>query len=215
MRANDRPKDFLDTLAKIIAIIFHPLLMPVYGLAIIFSAPTLLEYLSFNVKKLLILIMLVNNVLLPLSLLPFFIHRNIITSWTISERKERNIPLIITTVLYCATSFIIFRFPIPVFLKSFIFASAFLSLMVTVINFWWKISIHSVGAGSLIGLVLMLSLKMLTPLEWYLISAIIAGGLVLSSRLKLNLHDPQQVWVGLLAGFFGLTISMMLFQQFI
>ena len=215
MRANDRPKDILDTLAKIIAIIFHPLLMPVYGLAIIFSAPTLLEYLPFNVKKLLILIMLVNNVLLPLSLLPFFIHRNIITSWTISERKERNIPLIITTVLYCATSFIIFRFPIPGFLKSFIFASAFLSLMVTVINFWWKISIHSVGAGSLIGLVLILSLKMLTPLEWYLILTIIAGGLILSSRLKLNLHNPQQVWVGLLAGFFGLTISMMLFQQFI
>ena len=215
MRANDRPKDFLDTLAKIIAIIFHPLLMPVYGLAIIFSAPTLLEYLPFNVKKLLILIMLVNNVLLPLSLLPFFIHRNIITSWTISEKKERNILLIITTVLYCATSFIIFRFPIPGFLKSFIFASAFLSLMVTVINFWWKISIHSVGAGSLIGLVLILSLKMLTPLEWYLILTIIAGGLILSSRLKLNLHNPQQVWVGLLAGFFGLTISMMLFQQFI
>jgi hypothetical protein len=215
MRANHRPKDILDTLAKIIAIIFHPLLMPVYGLAIIFSAPTLLEYLPFNVKKLLILIMLVNNVLLPLSLLPFFIHRNIITSWTISEKKERNILLIITTVLYCATSFIIFRFPIPGFLKSFIFASAFLSLMVTVINFWWKISIHSVGAGSLIGLVLILSLKMLTPLEWYLILTIIAGGLILSSRLKLNLHNPQQVWVGLLAGFFGLTISMMLFQQFI
>jgi hypothetical protein len=215
MRTTDKPKNFLYALAKIIAIIFHPLLMPVYGLAIIFSAPTLLEYLSFNVKKLLILIMLVNNVLLPLSLLPFFIHRNIITSWTISERKERNIPLIITTTLYFATSLIIFRFPIPGFLKSFIFASAFLSLMVTVINFWWKISIHSVGAGSLIGLVLILSLKMLTPLEWYLISAIIAGGLVLSSRLKLNLHNPQQVWVGLFAGFFGLTISMMLFQQFI
>jgi hypothetical protein len=159
--------------------------------------------------------MLVNNILLPLSFLPFFIHRNVITSWAITERKERNIPLIITTILYCVTSFIIFRLPIPLFLKSFIFASAFLSLMVTVINLWWKISLHSVGAGALIGLVLMLSLKMLTPLDWYLISAIIAGGLILSSRLKLNLHNPQQVWVGLSAGFFGLTIYMMLFQEFI
>jgi len=43
--------------------------------------------------------------------------------------------------------------------------------MVTVINFWWKISLHSVGAGALIGLVLMLSLKMLAPLDLYLISA--------------------------------------------
>jgi membrane-associated phospholipid phosphatase len=87
--------------------------------------------------------------------------------------------------------------------------------MITLINLWWKISLHSVGAGALIGLVLMLSLKMLTPLDWYLISVIIAGGLILSSRLKLNLHSPQQVWVGLFAGFFGLTASMMLFQKLI
>jgi membrane-associated phospholipid phosphatase len=87
--------------------------------------------------------------------------------------------------------------------------------MVTVINFMWKISLHSVGAGALIGLVLMLSLKMLAPLDLYLISAIIAGGLILSSRLILNLHNPQQVWVGLFAGFFGLTVFMMLFQKLI
>jgi hypothetical protein len=211
----EEQKDLLVKPAKIISIVFHPLLMPVYGMVIIFSAPTLFGYLPFNVKKLLLLIMLVNNILLPLSFLPFFIHRNVITSWAITERKERNIPLIITTILYCVTSFIIFRLPIPLFLKSFIFASAFLSLMVTVINLWWKISLHSVGAGALIGLVLMLSLKMLTPLDWYLSSVIIAGGLILSSRLKLNLHNPQQVWVGLSAGFFGLTVSMMLFQEFI
>jgi hypothetical protein len=203
------------TLARVISGIFHPLLMPLYGMAIIFSAPTMFGYLSFDVKKLLLLIMLVNNVLLPVSLLPFFIHRNIISSWTISERKERNIPLIITTILYCATTYIIFRFPIPVFLKSFIFAAAVLTLLVTIINFWWKISLHSVGAGSLIALVLVLSLKMLAALDWYLIAAVIAGGLVLSSRLKLNLHNPQQVWIGLFTGFFGLSLIMMIFQQII
>jgi len=207
----DKPKDILYSVSKVIAIIFHPLLMPVYGMAIIFIAPTLLEYLPFNVKKLLILIVLVDNVLLPLSILPFLIQKNIITSWAVSERKERYFPLIVTTLLYCATSFIIIRFPVPVFLKSFIVATAFLSLIVTVINFWWKISLHSVGAGALIGLVLILSLKMLTPLDGYLISAIIAGGFILSSRLKLNLHNPKQVWFGLLIGFFGLIFSMLFF----
>lgn len=211
----DEPKDVLEKTAKIISVVFHPLLMPVYGLAIIFSAPTLFGYLPFNVKRLLILIMLVNNVLLPLSLLPFFIHRNIISSWTIIERKERNIPLIMSTLLYCTTTFIIFRFPVPVFLKSFIFGASILSLIVTVINFWWKISLHSVGAGALISLVLILSMKMLTPLEWYLIPVVIITGLVLSSRLKLNLHSPAQVWIGLFTGFFGLSLFMMLFQQLI
>lgn len=209
--APEQSKDLLVKTAKIISIIFHPLLMPVYGMAIIFSAPTLFGYLPFNVKKLLILILLVNNVLLPLSLLPFFIHRNIISSWTITERKERNYPLIITTILYCITSFLINKFHIPVFLKTYIFAASFISLIVTVINFRWKISIHSVGAGALISLVFILSLKMLTPLEWYLISTVVIGGLVLSSRLKLNLHSPQQVWIGLFTGFFGLALFMILF----
>ncbi len=207
----NEPKDFPVTLAKIITVIFHPLLMPVYGMAIIFSAPTLFGYLPFSVKKLLFLILLVNNVLLPLSLLPFFIHMNIISSWNLSDRKERNIPLVITTLLYCATSFIIFRFPIPVFFKSFIYASAFLSLIVTIINFRWKISLHSVGAGALIALIIILSLKMFTPLVWYLISAVIAGGLILSSRLKLNFHNPYQVWFGFFTGIIGLTLFMMFF----
>lgn len=206
----DKPTDLLGEPAKIISIIFHPLLMPVYGMAIIFSAPTLFGYLPFNIKKLLFLIILVNNVLLPLSLMPFFIQRKIISSWALSDRKERNIPLIITTLLYVTTSYIIFRFPIPLFLKSFIFATAFLSILVTLINFWWKISLHSVGAGALIGLVFLLSIKMLTPLEWYLISAVLIAGLVLSSRLRLNHHSPMQVWIGLLTGFSGLILFMML-----
>jgi hypothetical protein len=205
------PKGFFNTLAKIITVIFHPLLMPVYGMAIILSAPTLYGYLPFAVKKLIILIMLVNNVLLPLSLLPFFIHMNIISSWTVSERKERNIPLAITTLLYCTTSYIFFRFPVPVFLKSFIYASAFLSLVVTMINFRWKISLHSVGAGALMALVIILSIKMYTPLVWCLISSVIAGGLVLSSRLKLNYHNPYQVWFGFFTGFTGLILIMIFF----
>lgn len=211
MMNTNEPKDSFSTLAKIITVIFHPLLMPVYGMAIIFSAPTLFGYLPFPVKKLLFLILLVNNVLLPLSMLPFFIHMNIISSWSLSDRKERIIPLVITTILYCTTSFIIFRFPIPVFLKSFIYATAFLSLMVTVINFRWKISLHSVGAGALIALVIILSLKMFTPLVWYLIPAVIAGGLILSSRLKLNFHNPQQVWYGFFIGIIGLALFMMFF----
>jgi len=81
-------KDFTNRIAKIITVVFHPLLMPVYGMAIIFSAPTLLGYLPFNLKKILLLILLVNNVLLPLSLLPFFIQRKIISSWSLPEKKR-------------------------------------------------------------------------------------------------------------------------------
>lgn len=208
---SDQRNDFSNTTAKIVSVVFHPLFMPVYGMVIIFSAPTLLGYLPFDVKKLLLLIVLINNVLLPFSLLPFFRYRNIISSWTIENRRERIIPLLITTILYSASSFIIFRFPIPGFFKSFVIAVFFISLTVSIINFWWKISIHAAGAGALNALVLILSIKMNVPLLWYMISVILTAGLVLSSRLKLNQHTPLQVWVGFLTGFSVLGLYIWLF----
>jgi hypothetical protein len=208
----DEKTNLPDSLAKIFSVVFHPLLMLVYGLAIIFSAPTLFGYLPVEVKKLMFLIVFVNNVFLPISLLPFFMHRGIISSWTVNERKERTIPLILTTLLYGITSYIIFRYQIPLFLKSYIFSAFFISLIVTIINLWWKISLHSVGAGALLGIVLILSLRTHTSLVEYLILSIITGGLVLSSRLKLNYHNPLQVWLGFLTGFLGLVLFMILFQ---
>ncbi len=209
--STERTTNIPDTLAKIISGIFHPLFMPLYGLGIIFSAPTLLGYLPFSVKKILFFIVLINSVLIPLSLLPFFKNRNIISSYRIEERRERIVPLISTSLLYSITSFIVFRFQIPVFLKSFIFAASFLVVAVTLINLWWKISLHSVGAGALAAVVLVLSVKMYTPLTWYLISVILAAGCVLSSRLRLNSHNPSQVWIGFLTGLLGLSLFILAF----
>ena len=207
----DKPKDFPDILAKIVSVIFHPLLIPVYGMIILFSAPALFGYLPFEVKKVLIFVVVINNIILPLSLFPFFRYKNIISSWSVENRSERIIPLLITTLLYAVTSFLIFRFPIPVFLKTFINAVFFISLVITIINFWWKISIHSAGSGVLTALVFILSFRMYSPLGWYVISVIIISGMVLSSRLRLNIHNPRQVWIGYLAGFLGLTLFMMIF----
>lgn len=200
-----------DNLAKGISLLFHPLLMPIYGMLIIFSAPTLMGYLPEQVKKILFTVVLMNNVMIPVMLMPFFRFRNIISSYSMEERKERIVPLICVTILYSITSYIIYRFHIPVFIKSFFIASSFLALFITIINFWWKISIHSVAAGALIALVFILSLKMYTALTWYLAGAILTAGMVLSSRLNLNSHNPPQVWTGLALGLILTALLMMLF----
>lgn len=200
-----------EILARGISLLFHPLFMPLYGMLIIFSAPTLMGYLPAAVKKILFTVVLINNVTIPFMLMPFFRFRNIISSYSMEERKERIIPLICVTILYSITSYIIYRFHIPVFLKSFFIASSFLALIVTIINFWWKISIHSVAAGAIIAMVFILSLKMYTALTWYLIGVILASGMVLSSRLNLKSHNPLQVWTGLALGITVTAILMMLF----
>jgi hypothetical protein len=95
-------------------------------------------------------------------------------------------------------------------LKSYIFATAVLSIIVSVINFWWKISIHAVGAGALTATVSSLWIKMYTPLPLHLIAVILLSGIILSARLRLNSHDPLQVWVGYLTGFMILVLFILL-----
>jgi hypothetical protein len=199
--------------AKITSVIFHPLFMPVYGMIIIFLPSAPYGYMPLGVKRLLVLIVAVNNVLLPLALLPVLRKMNLISSWTLDIRTERNLPLIITTVLYATTSYMVLRFPIPFFLKSFIFSVAIISLVITLINFKWMISVHASGAGALISIILILCFRMYAPLEGYLILSVIAAGLVLSARLRLNVHDPRQVWYGFFTGFSGIILLYFFFQK--
>jgi hypothetical protein len=206
---SDKTSAFEDTLAKIISVVYHPLLVPLYGLLIIFLSPTIFEYLPLAYKKILLLIVLLNNVLIPLSLIPYLKYRQLISSWFVINQKERIIPLITTSIFYFITLYIILTFKIPVFIKAFILTSAVLSSIITVINFWFKISIHSVGAGALIALVIALSVKSNDPLTLMLIAVILLAGLVLSSRLWLNSHSPKEVWLGFFLGVF--TSAFLLF----
>jgi len=203
-------RDVPDILAKTVSIVFHPLFMPLYGLGIIFTAPTIMGFLPVTVKKILFLIVLINNVFIPITLLPLFRMRNIISSYNIEDRSERSIPLFTTAIFYSITSYIVFRFQVPVFLKSYFMASAILVVVLTIINFWWKISIHAAAAGAMTATVIVLAGKMYAPLTLYLIAIIIISGLVLSSRLRLNAHNPAQVWSGYLTGLAGLILFVMI-----
>jgi hypothetical protein len=149
--------------------------------------------------------------MLPLSMLPYLRYRNHITSWTVDSRKERILPLFIASILYAATSYVIIRYPIPVFIKTFIFGVFIISLLMTALNMWWKISIHSTAAGALTALVLVLSFKMNSPFLLPLLIVIVSAGLILSSRLKLDVHSPSEVWSGFFLGFIVLGLLLWFF----
>ncbi|MGE5419392.1 MAG: hypothetical protein ACM3UT_04360 [Chloroflexota bacterium] len=200
---------------KIISILFHPVFIPVYGLALILSANTPFGYLPYQVKRLLFLIIVVNNVLLPLSLLPILRHMNFISSYSMDEKEERMVPLVVASILYAVTSYIIFRFPVPGFLKSFILSVFLVSVILTIINFRWKISLHSTGIGAMIALIMFLAFRLYSPLFWYLVFVAVAGGFVLSSRLRLMIHTPRQVWYGCSLGFVSTTFFLLFFQKFV
>lgn len=198
-------------IAKIISIIFHPLIMPLYGLLVIFSAPTLFGFIPLQMKKALLLIVLVNNILLPVSMLLYLWYRRLISTIVIDNRGERVLPLAFTTFFYFVTLYIFIKFRIPVFIKSYMLSATIISLVLMLINRKFMISIHAAGAGALLALVLVLSYRMMMPLTIFLVPAVIICGLVLSSRLWLGSHTPAEAWWGLLLGFGVTAILLSLF----
>ncbi|NLA48227.1 MAG: hypothetical protein GX876_02060 [Bacteroidales bacterium] len=192
-----------DRLAQLVSVLFHPLLIPVYGLMIIFTCPALYGYLPFQVKKIILFIVIINNVLIPLMMITYFRFRNLISTWTIEDRRERILPLVATTMFYAFTVYLIYRLHIPLFIKSYIICSAALVLAVTIINFWFRISLHATGCGAVTALVMVLSIRMQIPLTWLVVIVILVSGLVMSSRLWLRAHTSSEIWAGFLLGSAG------------
>ena len=195
--------------AHSITIIFHPLFMPAYGLLIMFETPTLFLYLPLQVKKILMLIIFVNNVLLPVAILPFLRYRNIINSWMMETTKERIVPLLLTSILYTITSFLIMRLSVPTLIKSYFYSITLLVIVILIITIWYKISIHAACAGALTGLVIALWIVMEENLVWFLIPVILISGLILTARLYLKAHTTDQVYSGYLTGFVIVTLVML------
>lgn len=205
---NETKNHSVTLIAKIISVIFHPLFMPVYGLLVIFSAPTLFGFIPVQVKRALLLIVLVNNILLPVSMLLYLWYRRLISTLTIDNSDERFLPLAFTTFFYFVTLYIFIRFRIPVFIKSYILSAAIISLVIMLINRKFMISIHGAGAGALLALVIVLSYRMMMPLTIFLLPAVIICGLVLSARLWLGSHSPAEAWWGMALGF-GITAILL------
>lgn len=184
------------TLANIISILFHPLFMPTYGILILFNSGTFLTYLPFEYKRLIFIIVLVNTAILPMCLVPLYLYQKIIGTIHMSSNRERIIPLLVSTLLFYFAYYLVSRLNIPHLIKSYILAGAVAAFIAFLISFKWKISVHMMGIGGLLGAVLVISSRLMADLKFYLITIIIIAGLTGFARLRLDSHNPLQVYVG-------------------
>ena len=65
--------------ARVITILFHPLLMPTIGLLLILNSGTYLSLLDPAAKKAVLFVMALGTLLFPLMMIPVLYDRNLIT----------------------------------------------------------------------------------------------------------------------------------------
>jgi membrane-associated phospholipid phosphatase len=79
-----------------------------------------------------------------------------------------------------------------------------------VVSIWWKISLHMIGIGGLVGLFFALSTRIYFEITTYLIAAVAIAGIVAWARLRLNTHNPPQVYVGFILGWISVASTILL-----
>jgi len=186
--------------STLFSILFHPMFMPVYGLLILFNSGTFVSYLPYDAKKYIFLIVLICTVLLPASFIPFYFFRKIINSIHMTTSKERIIPMVINSLFFYLGYVFLNKLQIPAIIISYMLACAITVFLAMLITIKWKISLHMVGIGGLIGAVIMFSVRLGSDLKTIWMVLIIFAGLTGYSRLGLNSHNPQQVYIGFLLG---------------
>lgn len=199
-----------NTLAKWISIILHPLLMPTIGVIIFLNSGLHISYFPWEIKKLIYLMVFLGTFLIPVSLIPFFLYRKIIFNVEMKGRKERFLPMFITTIFYFFTYYIFVRIQVSHILQLFILASAISVMAGFLTTLKWKISAHLIGIGGLTGGVIALAFKYYLDLELILMILFLVTGLLAWARLKLNSHNQAQVYAGYFTGLIIMLLTILL-----
>lgn len=201
-----------DKIAKFISVIMHPMFILTWGMLVMFNLNAyFVRILPENLRWTIILLVFGNTVLLPALLIWIMAKRNLISSLTMPLREERTYPYLIFSVFYASTFFLLRNIGLPSLYYMFIAGGLASILVATVVNLFWKISIHMIGIGGLTGGFLALSYKAFIDAPWLIVILILLAGLTGFARLKSNTHSPAQVYIGFITGVIVVGAMFMMF----
>lgn len=187
--------------AHIISFIFHPVFMPTiltYGMYYFVRAS--FAGVEHRALMMLLLQIFANTAFFPI--LAVFLMKGLgfVESIHLYKPKERLIPLIVCMVLYYVTYYSFKRSGAPFLLQLLMLGSYFNIVALFLVNIFFKISMHTTGAGGLLGMLIVLLLVSPVSLTIPFFLGIFIAGLVGTARLLLKAHKPAEIWWGYVLG---------------
>jgi membrane-associated phospholipid phosphatase len=193
-------------LARIISILFHPLLLATYLFGLLtFTLPAALDPLKEEGHLNFIFLIFCVTFLFPALNVGIFKTFGSIKTFGMKDRQERIIPFSFITILYIVVTYLFYsrtRIGLNDNLLKFLIIIDALVFVATVTTYVYKVSVHSLGICGLIGILLPLNKISEDGKLFYPTVAMIAlAGVVMSARLQLNVHTPREVMIGAVLGF--------------
>ena len=187
--------------AQVISVLGHPLFMPLYAFGLlIYTNPYINMMITETSKYFTLGILLVFTIILPILTSVLFKLFGLIDSLYMKTAKERRWPFLLTLIWYYMGIELLTRIYVPQsFLLLMIGATSIVGVAL-VITSRWKISIHMLGIGGVIGAIIGISQRFQFDHSILLIALILFAGLIGYSRLKTNSHNYRQVYAGFIVG---------------
>jgi hypothetical protein len=199
--------------SRLFSMILHPMILPSLAVIILYSIP---GYVSFstpmNARRIIIGLVFVNTCVAPFLLILLMKKLGIVTSTTLEDRVERFYPTLVTLFFYVFTFFLFRQANLPTLLIYFFAGASAIVAIAFIVNLFWKISFHMMSMGGFTGFLISLSLLLQLEMAHLIIAAVIASGILGTSRLKLEAHNPAQVYTGWITGFLVMMITMIVIR---
>lgn len=201
-------------IAQFISIVFHPLLTNIYGFVLLFAYTNLGVFYHGQLSRFLFPI-IIFSCLMPLIGLLILRSGGYITSLSIDNRKERSLPFFVCFFSYMCQFYYFYQSMVPQWVLAVLLIPPILIVLSFVFNMFFKISIHTVSVGALLGASMSISynISQINPF-WVFIILFVCSGLVGTSRLLLKKHTSYEVYFGFLVGYSISYLTILLYVFF-
>lgn len=196
-------------MAHFLSTALSPLLMPTYGVFLVFWV-SVLCLLPYGTRVTVLLMCMGITCIIPLIFLSVLRHFKIVKNLHVDVREQRLIPYLFTALCYAVAAYYLYFHHSPQWFVMFMVGSAISVLVMALINLKWKVSAHMAGIGGVVALIYQIHMQGLSAFDllWPLCVAILVAGMLGSARLVLRRHDILQVVVGAVVGFLCVSLTM-------
>jgi hypothetical protein len=204
----------LRKISVFVSIIFHPVFFPIYVLLLTdLLAPYLLPGLDPQKKFRLFITVAINTIVFPILSLVIMKKLNFVKDIYLRDREERIIPFIALGMFYFWTFMVIRSLSIGDFITAAFLGASISAFAVFFFNLFFKISIHTAGAGYFVAFIFALALNANANLQWAVMTIIIFAGIVGSARWYLAEHTASEIFSGYFIGAFSQTIAFLIIKS--
>lgn len=192
----------LKIVAKIVSYILHPLFIPTYVfLWLVKRFPINFDDITQRGLLFKEVSVFINASFFPAFAVFLLWRLKFIDSIFLRTQKDRIIPYIITMIFYWWMWYLSRGFSDqPIVLKFFYFGIFLTTVFGLIINNFFKISMHAIGAGTFLSFIILTCLMYHTLLGTDIMIATFLAGLICTARLMLNHHSTAEIYAGLIVG---------------